>query len=149
MHLPPIHSGKFVIINDFYLFQTQTLTQCRPKNKLVSVPQKNIPYPTSHIQRHRLGEHRINPVEQVQVGSETGPFEVPVQFRQVAVEHLVVRVVVGVHLRLVESERGQVQGLVQQVRETNEGVARFHVEDQDGRYVGHALYVTDVWSKNM
>lgn len=69
-----------------------------------------------------------------------------IQFRQIVVEQLIVSVVVRLHVTLIQSECGQMKRLIQQIGETHERLVRFHVEDQDGRDVRHALDVAHVRS---
>ena len=53
---------------------------------------------------------------------------------------------VGPHEAVVHSEEGQVGAAVEEVGETREGVARIHVEQEDGGQERHSLHVAHVRS---
>lgn len=88
------------------------LTKSCPKKELVPVPQKHVPNTTGNVQRHGFGKYRIDPIQQVEVGRQPRVLEVQMQLGQIVTEQFVVDVVIRLHLQLVQSEGGQMQGPV-------------------------------------
>ena len=66
------------------------------------------------------------------------------QLRQAVLEDHTEGLEVGLHELVVHLEEGQVGGPVEEVGQTDEGVCRLHVQEEDGRKEGHALDVADV-----
>ena len=66
------------------------------------------------------------------------------QSRQAVLEDHAEGPEVGLHESVVHLEEGQVRGEVEEVRQTDEGVGRLHVQEEDGRQEGHALHIAHV-----
>jgi len=81
------------------------LTKSRPEEKLLAVPEVDVPDPAGDVEGHRPGKHGVDPVEQVEVGSERLLFKVLAQRGQILLQQVVVRFIVGVDERLVQQEK--------------------------------------------
>jgi len=81
------------------------LTKSCPEEKLLAVPEVDVPDPAGDVEGHRPGKHGVDPVEQVEVGSERLLFKVLAQCGQILLQQVVVRFIVGVDERLVQQEK--------------------------------------------
>jgi hypothetical protein len=68
------------------------------------------------------------------------------ELRQVVLEHLLEQLEDLFHLAIVEAVEGHDWVLGDHVAEGNEGLVLLHIEEEDGRHIGHALNVANVWS---